>query len=80
MSAIVCANHRERPAIGYCAGCGKALCSDCIVRLSAGNYCQVCAETPDHRPPAARRRAGRMWVWIGLAVLLTMAVLASRVF
>lgn len=80
MSAIVCANHPDRTAIGYCAGCGRPLCSACIVRLSTGNYCQICAETPDHRPPAARRRQGRVWVWVGLAALVTLAVLASRAF
>jgi hypothetical protein len=77
VSTIVCANHPDRPAMGYCAGCGKPQCSTCLVRLSSGNYCPVCAETPDHRPPAPRRRS-RVWLWAGLAALVTLTLLLSR--
>jgi hypothetical protein len=77
MTTITCANHPDRLAMGYCAGCGKALCSSCLVRLSTGNYCQVCAETPDHRPPAGRRRT-RTWLWVGLAALVTLVLLLLR--
>jgi hypothetical protein len=78
MTAIVCANHPDRLAMGYCAGCGKALCSDCLVRLSTGNYCPVCAETPDHRPPSTRGRRTRAWLWVGLALLATLVLLLLR--
>jgi hypothetical protein len=78
VTTIVCANHPDRLAMGYCAGCGKALCSSCLVRLSTGNYCAVCAETPDHRPPSARGRRGRTWLWVGLAALVTLVLLLSR--
>ncbi|MGQ0548149.1 MAG: hypothetical protein ACT4PY_00550 [Armatimonadota bacterium] len=70
MNAIACAHHAERTALAYCAGCGKALCAECVVRLSTGNYCSSCAETPDHRPAAQRPRRSRALRWVGLAVLL----------
>jgi hypothetical protein len=78
MTGIACANHPDRLAMGYCSGCGKALCAGCIVRLSDGNYCQVCAETPDHRPPQPRAGRSRVWLWIGLAGLITIGFLLSR--
>jgi hypothetical protein len=78
MSAIACANHPDRTALSYCAGCGKPLCLDCVVRLSTGNYCDVCAETPDHRPAVRRRATSRLWLWAGLAGLMTAAYLITR--
>ena len=39
MSEIACAYHDDRTALAYCSGCGKALCSQCVVRLTSGNYC-----------------------------------------
>lgn len=78
MSEIACVNHPDRLALAYCAGCGKALCGKCVLRLSSGNYCQVCAETPNHRPPSPRGRRGRMWLWVGLAVAATAILLLSR--
>jgi B-box zinc finger len=59
-----CANHPDRPALGYCSRCGKALCSECLVRLSIGNYCEVCAN-----PPAAPPRRAPPWWIIVLAVV-----------
>lgn len=70
MNGIACAHHADRAALAYCAGCGKALCAECVVRLNTGNYCSACAETPDHRPATARPRRSRALVWVGLAVLL----------
>jgi len=68
-----CANHPDRTALGYCSGCGKALCPDCLVRLSTGNYCEVCAD------PQARPRRGRPIPWwaIALAVLVLLIVLRA---
>lgn len=79
MTGIACAYHADRLALAYCAGCGKPLCGGCVVRLSAGNYCEVCAETPDHRPPPRTRRS-RTWLWIGLAGAAIAAYLISRLF
>ena len=79
MSAVVCTFHADRPALAYCAGCGKALCTVCVVRLSTGNYCEACAEAPTHRPGAARQGRGRVWVWAGLAVAALALYLISRV-
>lgn len=76
MSAVVCAFHADRAALAYCAGCGKALCTTCVVRLSTGNYCQTCAERPDHRPRAGRRGPTHLWLWAGLAAALLLYVIS----
>jgi hypothetical protein len=75
--SITCANHADRNALAYCAGCGNPLCGECVVRLSTGNYCDACAAAPDHRPvpPARRSRAG--W-WIAGALILMAAYVVSR--
>jgi len=70
-----CANHPDRIALGYCANCGKPLCSSCLVRLPSGNYCQTCANPPDR--PAARRRIP--WWGIALAVLFILILLRALV-
>jgi hypothetical protein len=66
-----CANHSDRAALGYCSGCGKALCSECLVRLSTGNYCDVCAN------PGMKTRPRRPMPWwlilAGAALLLVLA-------
>ena len=64
-----CANHPDRLALGYCATCGKALCSACLVRTSSGNYCETCAARGDQ--PAKQRRAIPWWaVALGILVIL----------
>lgn len=78
MTGITCARHADRPAIAYCAGCGKPLCGTCVVRLSTGNYCEECAETPDHRPRKARGRGVRPRLLVGITLLLVAAYLVSR--
>lgn len=70
MNAIACVYHADRTALAYCAGCGKPLCAQCVVRLSTGNYCWACAETPDHRPAALRPRRSRALLWAGLAAVM----------
>ena len=79
MNGIVCAYHADRPALFYCAGCGKALCSGCVVRLDTGNYCSSCAEAPDHRPRPALTGRSRVWLWAGLAGLAIAGYVISRV-
>ncbi|MDQ7859480.1 MAG: hypothetical protein QN174_00930 [Armatimonadota bacterium] len=78
MNGIACAHHADRLALGYCAGCGKPLCSTCLVRLSAGNYCEACARTPGHRP--VERRApprSRLWVVVGAAAAAAAVILLA---
>ena len=70
MNGIACAHHADRAALAYCAGCGKTLCAECLVRSSTGNYCQSCAETPDHRPRVVRRGWSRAWIWVALAAVV----------
>ncbi|MDR5682781.1 MAG: B-box zinc finger protein [Armatimonadota bacterium] len=71
MTAIRCAFHRDRGALFYCSRCGKALCSDCVVKLSSGNYCRTCAESP-FGPPGQVRSRSYLWIWlvVGAAVFL----------
>lgn len=70
-----CVNHSDRPALGYCSRCGKALCSECLVRLSTGNFCDACANPSAARPA---RRATPWWLIVlvagGLIVLLRLFV------
>lgn len=64
-----CANHPDRAALGYCSRCGKALCSECLVRLSTGNFCETCVNPPQ----AARARPAIPWwviVLVGAALFL----------
>jgi B-box zinc finger protein len=62
-----CVNHPDRAALGYCSRCGKALCTDCLVRLSTGNFCDTCAN-----PGAAVRPRRAMPWWL---IVLAAAVL-----
>jgi hypothetical protein len=77
MTGIVCADHPDRAALAYCSGCGRTLCSQCLVRLTAGNYCPSCADTPDHRPARPAGRSRRL-LWIGLAALAIGGYIVTR--
>jgi B-box zinc finger len=68
-----CATHPGRSALGYCARCGKALCKDCLVRLSTGNYCETCANTPERAA-----RPGRGLPWWAIALIIVAAVIVLR--
>jgi hypothetical protein len=78
--SITCAYHDDRAALAYCAGCGKPLCGQCVVRLNTGNYCDACAATSDHRPsqPEKRSRATR-WI-VGVIILTVVYVLSRLIF
>jgi hypothetical protein len=39
-----CFNHRERPAIGLCKSCEKALCADCLTEVPHGLACKGSCE------------------------------------
>ena len=62
-----CVNHADRSALGYCSRCGKALCSECLVRLSTGNFCDTCANPTTAARP---RRALPWWLIVAGAVVL----------
>lgn len=66
-----CAHHPDRTALGYCSRCGKALCTQCLVRLSTGNFCEACAN-PQDRP----RRGARVPWWAVVLAALAVLVLA----
>jgi hypothetical protein len=72
--AVRCAHHPGRAALGYCSRCGKPLCTECLVRLSAGNFCSACADAPA-RPVRARGRIP--WWAIVLAALAVLVLLRA---
>jgi len=74
---VKCATHPDRTALGYCGRCGKALCKECLVRLSTGNYCDTCANAPD-RGAARPRRAIPWWV-VGLILLAALIFIRALV-
>jgi hypothetical protein len=39
-----CFNHRDRPAIGLCKACAKALCAECLTELKNGLACKGSCE------------------------------------
>jgi hypothetical protein len=39
-----CFNHRDKPAIGLCKACAKALCEECVVELTNGLACKNSCE------------------------------------
>jgi len=39
-----CFNHRDKPAIGLCKACAKALCEDCVAELNNGLACKNACE------------------------------------
>jgi hypothetical protein len=65
-----CANHPDRPALGYCSRCGKALCTECLVRLSTGNFCDACANPA----PAAPPRTVPWWLIVVAVVVLLVVI------
>jgi B-box zinc finger len=74
---VKCATHPDRTALGYCGRCGKALCKECLVRLSTGNYCDTCANAPDRAP--ARVRRGIPWWVVGLILLAVLIVFRTLI-
>ena len=39
-----CFNHRDRPAIGSCKSCAKALCAECLAEVPNGLACKGSCE------------------------------------
>ncbi|MDR5693885.1 MAG: hypothetical protein QN189_04830 [Armatimonadota bacterium] len=71
-----CAYHPDALAITYCARCGRALCKDCVVRLSQGNFCERCLSG------ISERRTRRPWgLYLGASIALLIALLLiARLF
>jgi hypothetical protein len=74
---VKCATHPERTALGYCGRCGKALCKDCLVRLSTGNFCDACANAPERRQSRPRRSVP--WWAVGLILLVAFIVIRALI-
>ncbi len=53
MAAMKCAYHPEADAVGACVGCGKLICSECVVTLEGKMYCRPCASEVLAKAPAA---------------------------
>jgi hypothetical protein len=77
MTTIRCAFHTDRGALFYCNRCGRALCSDCVVKLATGNYCRACAERPG-RPGNLRSRS-RLWIWLAVGTAVLLLILLSYI-
>ncbi len=77
-AAVTCAHHPDRRALGYCGRCGKALCTECLVRLSTGNYCERCANEAGGPPHARARRRGRGTPWWAVALVMVLALILLR--
>jgi len=71
-----CAYHPEAVAITYCSRCGRALCRDCVVRLSQGNFCDRCISG------LSEKRTRRSWsLYVGAAIAAIIALLLlARIF
>lgn len=41
---MACPNHPTLPAAAPCAGCGAALCENCLVEFLGGRYCGPCRD------------------------------------
>lgn len=71
MNPIRCAYHPDRDAVHYCNRCGRPLCTDCVVRATAGNLCRSCAEGA-LRP--VRPRSVQTWVWLAAGAILLLVL------
>ena len=81
-SAIACANHPAREALGICVRCRTRICAECVTRVDGINYCVRCLETlaterTSLPPPAIapKARTGIGWAIGGLVVLSSMVAL-----
>lgn len=74
----VCRYHQDRPGIGVCVRCRKAICSACCTRLDGINYCHVCLKAISRRPE--RRRGTGLGVMAGLGSLLLACLLFMLMF
>jgi hypothetical protein len=74
-----CAVHDDRPAVGLCASCGRAVCLSCAIPFRGRVLCEECAarELGDPAPPPrpAARRPRR--TELAAVLLLAAAVVAT---
>ncbi len=68
-----CYFHNDRPAVGVCMSCGKAVCQDCASKVGGKIYCDACAMAMNSRPvpvPATTTPSGRNKIAAGLFGIL----------
>ncbi len=49
-----CSYHDDRPAVGICMRCRRAICAACATRLDGVNHCFQCLKELSRRPAEAR--------------------------
>jgi hypothetical protein len=64
-----CHYHEDRPAVGICMRCRRAICAGCTTRLDGVNHCHQCLKKLS-RAAAEAPGAAISGVSVGLAVLL----------
>jgi hypothetical protein len=74
----VCRYHPERPGIGICVRCRKAICNSCCTRLDGINYCHACLKRISER--TEKPRGPGMAIMGGLGALALAWLLFLFVF
>ena len=64
-----CHYHEDRPAVGICMRCRRAICAACTTRLDGVNHCHQCLKNLS-RPTTEPRGASSSGVPVAVAVLL----------
>ncbi len=50
-----CKNHPGVQAVGRCAGCSEAFCSNCLVEIQGQKYCGSCKVMAVKAPPVVEQ-------------------------
>ena len=53
-----CHYHEDRPAVGICMRCRRAICAACTTRLEGVNHCHQCLKNLGRTAAEPRRAAG----------------------
>ena len=64
-----CSYHEDRPAVGICMRCRRAICAACCTRLDGVNHCHQCLKELGRRSAAPAPSAGS-GAAVALVVLL----------
>ena len=68
-----CHYHQDRPAVGICMRCRRAICAACTTRLDGVNHCHQCLKNLS-RTTAEPRGAAFSGVSVAVAVLVLSSV------
>jgi hypothetical protein len=67
-----CHYHEDRPAVGICMRCRRAICAACTTRLDGVNHCHQCLKKLSHAAVEPRGAAG-----FGVSVAVIVLLLGS---